>query len=209
MRVSAAVLLVLLAALPAASVDNFAAPPATSEAPASPVAVEDLDLVKLKVEELTLREKVSQLMFVTFQGLYGPNNEDRALMAQYTPGGVLISATVKPGLAADYVKALRALNAERKFGIPLFIAADVYRLTQHGDGTLSTFLQLPSPMAVAAAGDEESTRRLGSLIAESLELMGFNMNMGPRLELAPDVEGVRGTVYTFGSDPAFAAKAGA
>ncbi|NIA16392.1 MAG: PKD domain-containing protein, partial [Nitrospiraceae bacterium] len=31
----------------------------------------------------------------------------------------------------------------------------------------------------------------------------------PRLELAPDVEGVRGTVYTFGSDPAFAAKAGA
>ena len=47
----------------------------------SPAPAPEVDFVELKTQTLPLRDRVAQLMFVALQGLYGPNNEDRALLA--------------------------------------------------------------------------------------------------------------------------------
>ena len=161
-----------------------------------------------KIASLNLRERVSQLMFVTLSGLYGPNVEDRALLTSFTPGGVVISRGVDPGHIADYVKAVRSLPAEREIGIALFIGTNLYDLAHREGGSPGAVFQLPSLLSIAAAADEHSTARLGKLMAEYLTTLGFNMSLGPSLELAPNLPGARGTVHCFGNDPQFAAAAG-
>ena len=164
--------------------------------------------VMAKIESLGLRERVSHLMLVTLQGRYGPNAPDRELLKECTPGGVIIPQGMEPRYAAEYIVDLRALPAEQKTGIPLFIGTDLYSFTQGVRNVPSTFVQLPSLLCVAAAADERASERMAGLVAEHLAIMGFNMSLGPSLELAPRLSGATGALQTLGSDPRFAAEAG-
>ncbi len=202
-----AIVLVCAGTTPAQLVRPSDSAPGTPDAvaPANQAASPSEDLVALVMQNLNLRQKISQLMFVTFKGLYGPDNDDRALLTNYMPGGVIIPLAVKPRNAAEYVAALRGLGVERSAGIPLFIGANLYRLGQHEDRLLSTFAQLPTPMALAATQDASLAAKLGDLVADHLVLMGFNLVVGPNLELASTMPEAVGSLERFGSEPDFAA----
>jgi beta-N-acetylhexosaminidase len=197
----------------AVAANDFAAKPASPVAAEKPVAApqkSDAELVDSKLEMLDLPERVAQIMFVTMKGFEGPNNADREMLKQCVPGGVVISAALSPAHAADYVKTLRSMpQVELAKGIPLFIASDLYQMTQSEERMPVTFSQLPSLLSLGAAADAAATERLAEMLAQHLTAMGFNMNLGPSLELAPTIADAPGVVNTFGSDPAFAAQAGA
>ena len=93
------------------------------------------------VQDPGFRLRAAQLMLVTLQGFQAPNNEDREILAHYTPGGLVIPLTAKPGQAADYISALRSAQK----GVPFLIAASVYNLTEGQRGAPGVFPQLPSP----------------------------------------------------------------
>ena len=215
----AAAVCVLCAALSsnwsaAAESTNFAKPAGGKEAPPS-VAKRDAKsgaepaapaTVAERVQNLSLRERIAQLMLVTPMGKNAPNAEDGQFLAKYTPGGIIIPATLRPTSAAAYVTALRQLPLERRHGIPLFIATNLYDLEQ--PGRTAFFSQLPTLLSVAAANDPAAAERLGAFIAEYLNSMGFNLHLGPTLELAPTLPDAKGSLQSLGSSPEFAAMAG-
>ena len=161
----------------------------------------DEDPLQYAIDNLTLRQKVSQLMVVTMEGSHAPTAADLAYLKAYTPGGAIVPKILKPAYAAVYVNKLRGVEALS--GVPLWIGTNIYRLTRAEREDFGQFIQLPSPLSLAAANDESTTRDLAELLAEHLSLMGFNLHLGPSLELAPTLPTAEGSVYTLGSDPAF------
>lgn len=175
---------------------------------AAPGVAADVRIIDAKIAALTLRERVSQLMLVTLDGLFGPSNDDRTLLKEYPPGGVIIPALVKPELAADYVLALRSAPIERQKGVPLFIGADLYSLARQEGHVAPPFAQLPTLLSIAASGDADAVRQLAGVMASHLNGLGLNLNVGPCLELAPTLPEAPPTLATFGRDAAFAGAAG-
>lgn len=184
--------------------DSLDAPTTEADRPASPV-----DPITWKMQGLDLRQKVAQLMIVTLKGSAGaPNAYDVGFMTRYTPGGVILPAVTRPTDALDYVQALRALPVEREKGIPLLFATNLYDLPKRTNLPEDYFKQFPSLLAVTATQDVELARQFGELLASQIQAMGFNMNLGPSLEMAPSLPGVRGSLACIGSDPEFSAQAG-
>ena len=154
-----------------------------------------------------LRIRVAQLMLVTLQGLNSPSAEDRELLSKHPLGGVVVPSAVDPRGAAEYVASLRSLPLEQRAKLPLFIGTDLYGLLRRGPASQGGLVAFPSLLAIAASRDAASTERLGTLVAADLAAMGFNLNLGPSLELAPTLADAVGTVHSFGSNAAFTAEA--
>jgi len=173
-----------------------------------PVKEETLpdDPVDRFLEAQPVKAKVAQLMLVTLEGATVPSANDMAFFKVCIPGGVVMPHAFKPETAAGYVNALRVM--ERASGIPLLIGADLYKLTEATRTIPTAFIQLPSLLSITAAGEEETTRKLGRFMAEHLAGMGFNLHLGPSLMLAPTLDSAAHTLQTFGSAPYFAAQAG-
>lgn len=185
---------------------SVTAPKETSEPAAAPATSQDP--IAARIQALDLRQRASQLMIVTLQGGPAPNSDDVKLLRQYTPGGVITPPVTRPVDARDYIERIRQLPVEKNTGIPLLIGTNLYDLPKGRNLPNAFFFQVPSLLSVAAANDPGSTEKLGSLIADQLRAMGFNMNLGPSLELAPTLPGVKGSLDCLGSDPRFCAEAG-
>lgn len=155
---------------------------------------------------LSLRARVSQLMLATMEGQKQPNVQDMGYLQRYTPAGAIIDHSVHPDLAQAYVAKLKGV--EKISGVPFWVGTDIYKLTRAERTLASAFVQIPSPLAAAAARDEPTQRKLGRLIADHLTAMGFNLHLGPALSLAPSMPGAAPSIAYFGSDPAFASDCG-
>jgi len=200
------VMVLILAALGAAG----QAPQVTSgaaEEEATPEAQPvDIDPNVAQVQSLGLRQRVAQLMLVTLGGRAGPNAEDRLLLEHYTPGGVVIPTMVSPNDAAMYIKDLRAF--ELSTGIPLWIGTNMFTLGRGERDARSEFLQLPSLLSLAAVNDAEAVEFVAGVVGDYLATMGFNLHMGPCLELPPVLAGAHGSVQSLGSGLEFVGAAG-
>lgn len=162
-----------------------------------------------RLQSLDVRERLSQLMLVTLEGSPAPNASDREFLLRYMPGGVIIPRVLKPVTAVDYITRLRGMPLEAATGIPLLIGTNLYSLPKPtGDLMPTTFVPMPSLMAVAAAHDPDVTERLSVLVAKHLSAMGFNFHLGPALTLAPSLPEIKGSLECLGSDPRFVAESG-
>ena len=132
-----------------------------SEIPEVP-SPEDEDPIATALEEMSLRKKVAQLMVVTMAGSHQPSAEDVAFLKSYPPGGVIIRKILKPSYASVYVTKVRGV--EQITGIPLWVGTNIYRLTTAEREELNEFIQLPSPLSLAAANDPATTEALAELL---------------------------------------------
>lgn len=162
-----------------------------------------------KIAFMSLRQRVCQLMMVTLQGWPKPDTMDITLLSDHTPGSVIVPRMLRPGDGADYVSRLRVAAREQTSGIPLLIGANLYELPMWGWGPKDYFVPLPSLLSIAATGDPGAAERLADLLAKHLTAMGFDMHLGPTLELAPKLPGAKGSIQCFGGNPEFVAAAGA
>ena len=181
------------------------------------------------LEQMSPEERVGQLFLVTFEG-NSPQPEDPIidLIANYHISGVLLSkendnfVETPETLAeasrliellqdAEYEASLIEVDDEggngesiRPVYIPLFIA-----VSQEGGGAgysdiLSNLTELPSQMAIGATWNTELARGIGEVLGRELEALGFNLLLGPSLDILEDPRlvgpgdlGVR----SFGGDP--------
>lgn len=157
-------------------------------------------------EESPLRARIAQLMLVTMEGEHRPSTADFGFLKSYTPAGALIDQSISPDSATAY--ALKLRGAEQLTGIPFWVGANVYRLTRPRGNAPSSFLPLPSLLAVGAAHDPAITTRLGRLLAAHMQGMGFNFHLGPSLGLAPSDPQATSVVHSLGADPVFVTEAG-
>ena len=178
-------------------------PPAEA-LPGLPAPVANTDPLEYALQNMTLQQKIAQLMMVTMAGIHTPTVADLSYLQSYTPGGAIIPKILKPSYAAVYVTKLRGV--EQLSGVPLWIGTNIYRLTHADREEFSQFIQLPSPLSLAAANDDATTHALAELLAQHLSLMGFNLHLGPSLEMAPTLPTAEGSVYNLGSDTEFIGK---
>ena len=176
------------------------------------------------LESMTPEERVGQLFLVTFRGTdTGPESQIYDLIVNHHVGGVVLAAEndnfiAEPDTitgARQLISILQTIESDattqnlggqvpRNIYIPLFVG-----LSQEGDGSphdqiLSGLTPLPDAMAIGATWDTDLSRQVGSVLGSELSALGFNMYLGPSLDVveSPD-PAARSDLGTrvFGGDP--------
>lgn len=165
-----------------------------------PSVEEDLDPIAEQLDSLSLVQKVSQLMFVTFEGTQAPSSIERELLYGFTPGGVILPKLNSPAAAANYLREMQRnqLNVDRD--VPLFIATDYYSLSSQPYGQ-HRFPPVPPPLALGAGIASGSTDDAAKLVAEYLDVMGIRIHIGPLLTTTSTLPGTRTSLALFGETP--------
>ena len=179
-------------------------PPSEIRKPQSEIPVTPQPKIKnqkSRVEEMSLEQKIGQIMMIGFDGTT-LTPELRRMVEETHVGGVILYErnADSPQQVAQLVSDLQ--QAARQSGHPgLFVSIDqeggsVARLKE-GKG----FTEFPSAMAVAATGDVQNARLLAQAMAAELLALGINMDLAPVLDVnnnpANPVIGIR----SFGSNP--------
>ena len=132
--------------------------------------------------EMTIEEKVGQLMMVGFDGTK-ISKEIRTHIGQRLVGGVVLFGRniQSPQQVACLTNALQQLAQATRSQIPLLIATDQ-------EGGLVTRMKknatvLPGNMALGATGSARLAERAGEITAIELAAVGINMNFAPVMDV--------------------------
>jgi len=170
------------------------------------------------LNSMTPEERLGQLFLVTFSGTdTSETSQIYTLMTQYHIGGVvLLAQNDNFAPAPDTVTQAQSLinniqqlewdtskNSADGAYVPLFVG-----IAQEGNGyptdqILSGLTPLPSEMAIGATWNPELARRVGEVRGRELATLGFNLYLGPSLDVleVPAVSGGDLGTRVFGGDP--------
>jgi beta-N-acetylhexosaminidase len=188
----------------------LASPPAPPTPAAPPDLVWGVEGVNVDaiLDQLTVEEKVGQLLLLGFGG----TAMDRTIgtfLEDMKPGGVaLFGRNIEtPAQTTRLIHDVRAHDpAAHAGGVPMFIAVD-----QEGGNVVrvkSGALVLPSAMALGAAADPDLARRAGQALGRDLKALGFNMNLAPVLDVNSNPDNPVIGIRSFGESPAAVADLG-
>ena len=195
-----------------------------------------IDSISNLLQEMTPEEKVGQLFLVTFEG-NAPQPDDPIidLIVNHHISGVIFknknnNFSESPETLNE-AKALISLLQDAEYQasqlddeanaeddqsilpiyIPLFITISQESGVPQFSEILSGFTELPSEMAIGATWNIEMAREVGKILGKELEALGFNLLLGPPLDvleeprlIGPGDLGVR----SFGGDPYWASVMG-
>lgn len=156
--------------------------------------------------ELTLKEKIGQLLMAGFEG-FTPDANIRDLLQNHFIGGVvLFSRNVDNPEQALYLTQELHKMAMDATGIPLWIGTDqeggmVVRLRQG-------IAQLPAAMALGAAHDLVLLYEAAKGTAEELKMLGINMNFAPVVDINVNPRNPIIDVRSFGDNAEIVAELG-
>jgi len=179
------------------------------------------------LSSMTPEERVGQLFLVTFRGTdTSETSQIYNLVTQYHVGGVTLLSSndnfiALPDTVAQTHSLINNIQqlewdvsrnsvtggvgevGEDSVYIPLFVG-----IAQEGNGyptdpILSGITPLPSEMAIGATWNTELARRVGEVRGRELAALGFNLYLGPALDVldAPAVSGGDLGTRVFGGDP--------
>ena len=192
--------------------------PDTAQAPPEVVAepAPGVDWSELTLSQLTLREKVGQLMMPWVLGDYAPEgsaSHQRVFdyIEKHGIGGVIMSVGTPVEVAA------KLNDLQRHARLPLLVAADLetgagfrMRGAVHVPGTieLGGATDFPSLMAVGAAGQERLAYEMGRITALEARAVGIHVPFAPVLDVNSNPQNPIINVRSFGEDPQQVAKMG-
>jgi len=148
--------------------------------------------------ELTLKEKIGQLLMAGFEGLMPDANIGALLQNHFIGGVVFFSRNLdNPEQAFALTQELQRM-AVAATGIPLWIGTDqeggmVVRVRQG-------IAQLPAAMAMGAARDPVLLFEAAKGVAEELKALGINMNFAPVVDINVNPRNPIIDVRSFGDD---------
>lgn len=136
-------------------------------------------IVNLLMSNMTLDEKLGQMMMVQFTGPdYSPQLD--AMISQYKVGSVLVFAANGNIVSKPQLKGLISQMQKNAF-LPLAISID-----QEG-GTVDRLINLDGPQPAAAtigaSGDPHKAYEQGIKDAQDLAYYGFNLNLAPVVDV--------------------------
>lgn len=181
------------------------ATPTQSETPA-PSPTPELDDVSRMLADMTLEEKVGQLIMI---GIDGTTLDDTAasLIKKRHVGGVIFYKDNLGGLTASVqlVNAIKAANAGND--APLLLGVDeeggkVSRLPE------DSFEALPNNAAVGKSGDAALAKEMGGLLAAQLRTVGLNIDFAPVLDVNSNPDNPIIGTRSFGDKADLVAKMG-
>ena len=150
--------------------------------------------VETMVNDMSLRDKITQMLMVDFRywdedttdnvakiGFEVMNEQVKKIVEDYNFGALIYFAQNLTGTEQSYNLTMAMQEAATKDGgIPMLISADqeggsVYRL---GTGTA-----LPGNMALGATANTEYSRIAGEIIGSELSVLGINTNLAPVVDV--------------------------
>lgn len=144
------------------------------------VEEEELDDIKKMIDNMTLDEKIGQLLII---GLDGPKVDEHIerMVKDYKIGGFILFKhnIVDEEQALSLLNSLKSLNSQNP--IPLFLSIDeeggrVSRLP-------NSFTKLPPAEKVGRRGDKAISLEYGTIIGKRVKALGFNVNFAPVLDI--------------------------
>ena len=163
----------------------------------SPTALTDADLAHVLVQNMSLDQKLGQMVIVEF---YGPtDNSDLQHMIQVNDiSGVLIEN--KNGNAQTRTQLTSLIQAiQGQASIPLFVSTD------YEGGVVNELRQItgerPSEQQIGATGDPTVAYNAGLNAAKDLTSLGLNVNFMPIVDVLTNPKNPGLPMRTFGSDP--------
>ena len=142
--------------------------------------LENKDRIQNIIDEMTLGEKIGQLIIIGLNG-YTIDDHTKEMIEKYNIGGFIL---FKYNIS-DENQTLELLNNLKKVNsnnsIPLFLSIDeeggrVSRLPK-------SFSKLPSAGKIGDINDKDISLEYGKIIGKRIKSLGFNMNFGPVLDV--------------------------
>ncbi|MEW5975575.1 MAG: glycoside hydrolase family 3 N-terminal domain-containing protein [Acidobacteriota bacterium] len=161
--------------------------------------------VKKTLRQLTISEKVGQLIMPAFRGVYlnDSSPEFRELagdLQKYQVGGLIL-------FAGDvYESALLIEKLQKMSKMPLFIASDFERGASF---RIRNTVSLPWNMAIGATGDEHFAYLQGQITAREARALGVNWVFAPVLDVNNNPANPVINIRSYGEDPELVARMGA
>lgn len=160
--------------------------------------------------EMTLEEKLYQMLFVTPESITGMGQVTAAgemtekALQQHPVGGIIYFSQ---NLLTQEQTAAMIENSQRYSGIPLFIGVDeeggrVSRLGKNPDMQVTAF---PPMREIGDAGDAERARTVGDTLGGELRALGFNVDFAPVADVILTASNTEIGDRSFGNDPTMAA----
>jgi Beta-glucosidase-related glycosidases len=155
------------------------------------------------IKEMTIEEKVGQMMMPFFYGSIITPGIER-LVNDWHIGGVILFKWAE-NLESPQQIANLTTSIQKMAKIPLFISIDQEGgiVTRIPDGT-----DFPGNMALGATRSEEDAYLVGKTIGLELKALGINMNFAPVLDVNTNPKNPVIGVRSFGDDPELVAALG-
>ena len=160
------------------------------------------------ITEMTIEEKVGQLIMVGFEGTQANEAIEAHIRERYVGGIVLFSRNIQsPKQTAELANQLQRLAESTAHRIPLFIGIDqeggwVIRLKEGAT-------VLPGNMALGATGSTELAERAGEITAAELAAVGVNFNFAPVMDVNNNPRNPVIGRRSFGGSPELVSRLGA
>ncbi|MBR2563115.1 MAG: beta-N-acetylhexosaminidase [Paenibacillus sp.] len=138
------------------------------------------DLVQEQLQQLTLEEKIGQMILAGVQGTT-LDDQTKQMIANQKIGGIIFYAnnvTTLQGTAA-FVQSIKQENQQNP--VPILMSVD-----QEGgkvDRMPDTVESIPSNRIVGKTNDSELAEEMGALLARQIKLAGFNVDFAPVLDI--------------------------
>ncbi|WP_223067915.1 beta-N-acetylhexosaminidase [Paenibacillus caui] len=152
----------------------------TSTVPEAPKPTETPDPVKEKLKNMSLDEKIGQMVIVGLEGTT-LQEQTRKMIDTYKVGGFILyknnitDADQTPALLNELKK------ANRNNAAPLWLSVD-----QEG-GRVSrmpeSYVKLPKARQIGNTNNENYANRIGQALGEEVKSLGFNMDFAPVLDI--------------------------
>lgn len=136
----------------------------------------------MDISNLTLREKIGQLMMFGFDGIT-PSREIRKLIEEYQVGSIILFAR-NIGSAtevSELTTKLQTIAKKANHKLPLLISTDQENGIVRRLGIDTT--TFPGSMLLGATQDTNSTYMVAKATAEELRALGINMNLAPVIDI--------------------------
>ncbi|MBS1491918.1 MAG: glycoside hydrolase family 3 C-terminal domain-containing protein [Bacteroidetes bacterium] len=162
-----------------------------------PVLTDNSEWVKTKLSEMTLREKIAQMIVTNSFGLKLEKSDKeykrlQDLVVNKKVGGVIFFK----GNSIEEAELINDLQSQAQ--TPLLISADFERGTKMrlDDGSL-----FPSNMGIGATRNPELAYKMGLQIAKECKAMGIHQNYSPVMDVNNNPLNPIINVRSFGEDP--------
>lgn len=136
------------------------------------------------ISEMTLEEKVGQLLMVHFNGETANEDAEKLIQKHYVGGFIYYNwsnGLTSPKQVLELSSSLQKLNEENPHPIPLFIAVDQEggRVQRLKNG----FTLFPTNESVASSLEPELAKKVAESISEELLACGVNFNLAPVVDV--------------------------
>ncbi len=173
----------------------------------SPISALTDPEIDTMIAEMTIEEKVGQLIMVGFEGTQANEAIETHIRERFVGGVVLFSRNIQsPQQTAELTNELQRLAGATARQIPLFVGIDqeggwVIRLKEGAT-------VLPGNMALGATNSTELAERAGEITAVELAAVGVNLNFAPVMDVSNNPDNPVIGRRSFGESPELVSRLG-